>query len=339
METQTKRCTNCTRGPQPLSEFEGKFGPTAQCLSCRTKCKKRDAKRHADPETHERIKEQQRENKYYQTYRERKQSGQGSERKHNLDQTCGWRNTDKCRGRLAHWKRNNLIELLGQYKRSAENRWYAWSLTDDEAQEMMTNHCVYCGFLDLEDRLNGIDRIDNSKGYTLENTCSACKHCNNMKYTWSVDEFLAHVKRIVNPVIDESTKKYATVRAVKTLHNNATTRNIDVYASDEYLSDLMNTPCHYCGIFKKLNGVDRVDSYLGYCPSNIVPCCSPCNLMKKNLNIDDFLAHTKRITEFQEMSKTSSGPIDEVHHPDSLCCYVLRKESQSFKKNCVYKNE
>jgi hypothetical protein len=301
METQTKRCTNCTRGPQPLSEFEGKFGPTAQCLSCRTKCKKRDAKKRADPEIHEQMKEQQREKKYYQAHRERKQSGQGSERKHNLDQTCGWRNTQKCKDRLAHWKRTNFTELLGQYTYSAERRGYEWSLSDDRAKELMTNPCTYCGFLNLEDRLNGIDRIDNSKGYTFENTCSACKHCNNMKYTWSVDEFLAHVKRIVNPVIDNA-KTHASRRALQTLHNNATTRNIDVYASDEWLSDLMNTPCHYCGLFlqRKCNGVDRIDSDIGYWPSNIVSCCSHCNLMKKDLSTDEFLAHAKRITEHQK---------------------------------------
>ena len=120
-----------------------------------------------------------------------------------------------------------------------------------------------------------------------------------MKYTWSVDEFITHVKRIVHPHIEKQIKIHATNRALKSLHNNATTRNIDVYASDEYMGQLMNSSCEYCGTAKKLNGIDRVDSELGYWPSNMVPCCSKCNLMKKDLSRDAFLEHAKRITEFQ----------------------------------------
>ena len=298
MDEQTNRCTNCTRGLQPLSAFEGKFGPTAQCRSCRDKCKKRDEKRRQEPEIHERMKEIQRERKYYQDHRDRKKSGEIIERKHNLDQTCGWRNTDKCKERLALWKRKNFIDKLGQYKRSAVVRGYEWKITDEKAKELMENPCVYCGFIDLEDRLNGIDRIDNEKGYIEGNVCSACVHCNNMKYTWSKDYFIDHVKSIVNKKMTSSEpSKRATTRAIKSLHNNADKRMIDVYISDDYLSQLMNMACEYCGDHKKLNGVDRVDSDLGYYPSNIVPCCSTCNLMKKDLSRDMFLEHAKRIVE------------------------------------------
>jgi len=43
---------------------------------------------------------------------------------------------------------------------------------------------------------NGIDRIDSSKGYTLENTVSCCNMCNRMKSDFNQQEFLNHIELI-----------------------------------------------------------------------------------------------------------------------------------------------
>lgn len=45
----------------------------------------------------------------------------------------------------------------------------------------------------------------------------------------------------------------------------------------------------------KMNGVDRVDSSLGYFVENCVPCCEMCNLMKKDYTQDEFLEKVKLI--------------------------------------------
>jgi hypothetical protein len=79
----------------------------------------------------------------------------------------------------------------------------------------------------------------------------------------------------------------------------------------EQFSELTNTECHYCGAppaqtNKNLerymapyvyNGIDRVDSAAGYIMSNCVPCCGPCNMMKRNNDYDDFIARCAAITE------------------------------------------
>ena len=36
------------------------------------------------------------------------------------------------------------------------------------------------------------------------------------------------------------------------------------------------------------NGLDRIDSKLMHTKDNVTPCCKVCNLMKSNLNIEDF---------------------------------------------------
>lgn len=63
--------------------------------------------------------------------------------------------------------------------------------------------CYYCGKTKssyLKDRssnfvlyYNGLDRIDSSKGYSLNNTVSCCKNCNIAKNDLSIDEFINHI--------------------------------------------------------------------------------------------------------------------------------------------------
>ena len=84
--------------------------------------------------------------------------------------------------------------------------------------------------------------------------------------------------------------------------------------SVERFGDLMSKPCHYCGAPPSTpispasrlktkdsyhvgvrNGIDRVDSSLGYVEGNCVPCCFRCNRMKLNHAVTDFLAHVSAI--------------------------------------------
>ena len=44
-----------------------------------------------------------------------------------------------------------------------------------------------------------------------------------------------------------------------------------------------------------LQGIDRLDSSLGYIDGNCVPCCSMCNRMKSDFTVDEFLAKIQAI--------------------------------------------
>jgi hypothetical protein len=44
----------------------------------------------------------------------------------------------------------------------------------------------------------GIDRVDSTKDYSIENCKSCCTLCNYMKKDWTLDEFLGHVSRVYN---------------------------------------------------------------------------------------------------------------------------------------------
>lgn len=44
---------------------------------------------------------------------------------------------------------------------------------------------------------NGLDRVDNSIGYTISNVLPCCKYCNSMKSNHSLEEFKKMIKQIL----------------------------------------------------------------------------------------------------------------------------------------------
>jgi hypothetical protein len=42
----------------------------------------------------------------------------------------------------------------------------------------------------------GVDRVDNTKGYTLANSVPCCKVCNRMKMAMTKDDFLTHIRKV-----------------------------------------------------------------------------------------------------------------------------------------------
>jgi hypothetical protein len=59
-----------------------------------------------------------------------------------------------------------------------------------------------------------------------------------------------------------------------------------------------------CGVF---NGVDRIDSSIGYTHGNVRSCCSMCNRMKTDFELSIFLKKVKQIYEYND-KKTGNNP-------------------------------
>lgn len=93
-------------------------------------------------------------------------------------------------GRMYNQTINGKYRL---YSSAAEKRGYEFSLSAQEFGEVISKPCTYCG---EESSKMGVDRIDNSIGYTTENSTSCCKMCNYMKNKHSVEDFLTHAKKI-----------------------------------------------------------------------------------------------------------------------------------------------
>jgi len=93
--------------------------------------------------------------------------------------------------------------------------------------------------------------------------------------------------------------------------NGAKERNLPFKLTDEQFLLYVDKKCFYCGDppkglleiefkdsseFVVYNGVDRVDSSVGYELYNCVTCCSTCNEMKMDRSQDDFVAHVHKMS-------------------------------------------
>ena len=79
----------------------------------------------------------------------------------------------------------------GYLIKSARARGYVVELTKEQFLELSQQPCFYCGCMPDNSNLckgkhgdfayNGMDRLDNTKGYSKENCVPCCKSCNTMK--------------------------------------------------------------------------------------------------------------------------------------------------------------
>lgn len=102
--------------------------------------------------------------------------------------------------------RNGILhQLMWDYKIGAKKRGLEYLLTEKQFVNLISKPCKYCGTLPSQIRkqknrqlvYNGIDRADNTKGYTLDNCVSCCKVCNYMKRNFTEEQFLNHIKKIL----------------------------------------------------------------------------------------------------------------------------------------------
>lgn len=98
--------------------------------------------------------------------------------------------------------------IFNTYKTGAKNRGLCFELSTEQFAEILKHRCYYCGCEpkqmyrkkfygeDRKFRYNGIDRYDNSVGYTEENCLPCCKTYNFAKSNKEGQEFLRWVRRV-----------------------------------------------------------------------------------------------------------------------------------------------
>jgi hypothetical protein len=98
-----------------------------------------------------------------------------------------------------------INSLFLDYQNGAKERGYEFSLTKKQFEKMIKENCFYCGVSPSRFKknaknskgiyFNGIDRIENSKGYSVKNSVPCCFDCNRSKGTMSQKDFLNWIKR------------------------------------------------------------------------------------------------------------------------------------------------
>jgi hypothetical protein len=96
--------------------------------------------------------------------------------------------------------------IYHNYRSTARKRGRTFDITKEDFHDLTSQECHYCG-QPLSNRTkdrngdgffvyNGLDRVDSSRGYTLDNVVPACIVCNKAKTDMSCDDFLAWVRRV-----------------------------------------------------------------------------------------------------------------------------------------------
>ena len=98
----------------------------------------------------------------------------------------------KIRERLTQ-RRKEPEFMFRQYKLGAGQRDYKWSLTFEQFMTFWQKPCYYCG---SSVGTIGLDRIDNNKGYVIDNITSCCGKCNLMKHILDKKDFVNQCKKI-----------------------------------------------------------------------------------------------------------------------------------------------
>ncbi len=106
-----------------------------------------------------------------------------------------------------------INKLWQSYNSSARNRGLVFDLNFDLFLQLTQQPCHYClsppsrlskaPFCDNPYPYNGIDRLNNSIGYTTDNVVSCCTMCNKIKSTFTIDELFDHLIRIRENLVND----------------------------------------------------------------------------------------------------------------------------------------
>lgn len=116
------------------------------------------------------------------------------------------RRDNKFRKAFGEAARNALIHT---YKRNATIKGLDYRLTTEEFTTLTKQNCRYCGIEPKQEVsnkhdqrngtyiYNGIDRIDNTQGYIIDNCVPCCGICNVAKNDLTHQQFLQWIQRII----------------------------------------------------------------------------------------------------------------------------------------------
>lgn len=136
--------------------------------------------------------------------------------KNSMKKSCGCLNKERENSRVDDTLRVLKMKFLA-YKARSKKKNLSFEITFAKFLELSKEQCYYCGsppnkikcdwvgnVLSNNRRqvfdvfANGVDRKDNTKGYTVSNSVPACRRCNQMKNDMSIDEFFLMINKIYN---------------------------------------------------------------------------------------------------------------------------------------------
>ena len=124
--------------------------------------------------------------------------------------SCGCKNLERLKtmGGLNKMElgQSSFNQIFYNYKKSAKKRGYNFDLSEAQFRDIAEKECKYCGSHRGTKAYSskgtfghyfytGIDRVDNTKGYTIENSVPCCKQCNIAKGVLGEMDFYDWIKK------------------------------------------------------------------------------------------------------------------------------------------------
>jgi hypothetical protein len=353
-----KQCSVCCK-MYTKEMFQGIHGETHTCKICRDANKRADEKRDkehvnelarknsANPER-KIVKNAWKEENYEKValycikYRQKLiENDIENYLYHNAEVMQKWRDANPEKATLMKEQKNNNIDYsYTNYKYSSELKQLIFEFTKEDFIRIVKLPCNYCGIIQ-EKGFNGIDRIDSTIGYIIDNCVSCCAMCNFMKGCLNKHIFIKRVEHILtyNKVIEgnlfpNSFKHYNPIYSK--YKSSANARKLEFKINETIFTLITNKPCYLCGKLNTeyhQNGLDRINSSIGYLESNVYSCCGNCNYMKNNYIYKEFMDKCLLIYNKLQIDKIKKNPENEIIINDEVT------EENQEKNNIVKGNK
>jgi hypothetical protein len=280
---------NCSRGPQPLSEFASAKDPSVLVKRC-LKCRSKDNKQKKRLDVREKRNERGREKKYYQAYRAKKRSAdEVGFLKHNAEVHALW--IAKNPGYTSEMMKNLVSMRVSILKSSSKVRRIAVDLTDGDIARLVEGDCAYCGKASNPGDFNGVDRMDSVDGYKPANVVSCCQMCNYMKGSLDPLTFIGRCKHITGVDANASLWPRSGCVGFDQYEARAARKGLSFELTQDDFRAMRKRDCRYCRRTPaegEVFGIDRLDNSVGYVDGNCVTACSECNFMKRAFGESEF---------------------------------------------------
>lgn len=104
--------------------------------------------------------------------------------------------------------RGAISQLYANYRHRSKKRYINFTITREEFEVLILEACYLCGggplsLITYGGRTfyyNGIDRIDNSQGYTWENSATCCNRCNSIKSHSDLETLKDHLPKMLKRI-------------------------------------------------------------------------------------------------------------------------------------------
>lgn len=141
----------------------------------------------------------------------------GQSLKSEYTQSCGCLQKETASKRTLPDYISGKNKLYKQYINKAKKKEKLFELSFDDFVIMTQQNCYYCGSKPISEcrckpnsipyLYNGIDRIDNMKGYSKDNCVTCCPTCNYAKRSMSYEQFIKWVESVYFNLITKEQRR------------------------------------------------------------------------------------------------------------------------------------